>query len=85
MMTDAEKQIMRDSVRGMPLSQAAALPLYDGVRGSVSSGMPSEQYFALVDGAVVDEAPEMQRLKAQRDAAYDQMVDNLRNAHRADR
>jgi len=71
-------------VHGMPLSQAAALPLYDDVRGSVTSGMPAERYFALVDGAVVDETPELQRMKAQRDAAYDQMVADLSNAHRAD-
>lgn len=83
-MTDAEKQTMRDSVHGMPLSQAAALPLYDDVRGAVTSGMPAEQYFALVDGAVVEETPELQKMKAQRDAAYDQMVADLSNAYRTD-
>ncbi|CDZ60463.1 Hypothetical protein NGAL_HAMBI2605_10330 [Neorhizobium galegae bv. orientalis] len=51
MMTDAEKQSMRDSVRGMPLYLAAKLSIYDSVRGTVTSGMPAEQYYALLDGA----------------------------------
>ena len=55
-MTDAEMKAMRDSVRGMPLEQAAALPIFDNVRGSWTSGMPAEQYFAIVNGAIVSKA-----------------------------
>ncbi|TPK42631.1 MULTISPECIES: hypothetical protein [unclassified Mesorhizobium] len=56
MMTDAEKRTMKDSVKGMPLHQAAALPIYDGVRGSIASGRPAEEYYALVDGASCNDA-----------------------------
>lgn len=52
MLSDSEKRNMRDSVRGMPLHRAAALPIYDGVRGTFAAGRPAEQYYALVDGAV---------------------------------
>lgn len=51
-MTDAQRQAMRDSVKEMPLHQAAALPIYDNVRGGVAGGMPAEEWFALQDGAV---------------------------------
>lgn len=54
MMTDAEKQTMRDSVRGMPLAQAAALPIFDDVRGLWTRGMKAEEYFAMTAGAVVN-------------------------------
>lgn len=80
-MTDADRQAMRDTVRGMPLAQAAALPLYDGVRGVVTSGMPAEQYYAILDGASVGE-----RHKAADeiacDQAYAKMVADMANAHR---
>lgn len=51
-MTDAQRQAMRDSVRGMPLHQAAALPIYDNVRGTSHGGMNAAEYHALMDGAV---------------------------------
>lgn len=57
MMSDSARMMTRDHVRGMPLDQAAALPLYDNVRGSVISGMAAERYAALMDGAVVDVQP----------------------------
>ena len=75
-MTDAEQQTMRDSVRGMPLEQAAALPIYDNVRGLFTSGMQAEKYFAIIDGATVEaRTPTADELSAQ--AAYDQMVADL--------
>jgi hypothetical protein len=65
----------------MALDQAAALPIYDDVRGTWTSGMPSEQYFALLNGAVV---PERQQSAdaAKAEAAYDQMVADLNNRWR---
>ena len=51
MMTDAEKRAMRDSVRGMPLWQAAKLPIYDDFRGMTLGSLPAEQYYAICDGA----------------------------------
>ncbi|NEK15702.1 DUF2213 domain-containing protein [Rhizobium leguminosarum] len=83
MMTDAERQIMRDSVRGMPLDQATALPLFDDVRGSITSGMPAEQYFAIGYGAVVGQRQQTAD-EARAEAAYDQMVTDLQNGHRRD-
>jgi len=81
LMTDAEKQTMRDSVRGMPLDQAAALPIYDDVRGLTTSGMPSERYFAILNGAIVPERqPTADEARSQ--AAYDQMVHDLNKHHR---
>ena len=50
------KDNVRDSVRGMPLYQAAALPIYDDVRGSVMSGHPAPDYLAICHGASVDDA-----------------------------
>ncbi|WP_164901890.1 DUF2213 domain-containing protein [Neorhizobium lilium] len=81
MMTDGEKQTMRDSVCGMPLDQAAALPIYDDVRGMVMSGMPAEQYCAIGHGAVVGQR-QMGDAEAKAEAAYDQMVSDLSSAHR---
>lgn len=82
MMTDSERQAMKDSVRGMPLSKAAALPIYDNVRGLVTSGMPAERYFAILDGATVTaEEPSTAQIQAQ--AAYDHMVHRLGDAHRS--
>lgn len=82
-MTDAERQTMKDSVKGMPLDQAAALPLYDGVRGVVTSGMPAERYFAILDGADVG-APKVSDAEAKSMAAYDQMVADLNGSWRRD-
>jgi hypothetical protein len=82
MMTDAERQTMRDSVCGMPLEQAAALPIFDDVRGTVTSGMPAERYFAITYGAVVG-ARQQTADEAKADAAYDQMVKDLNVGHRA--
>lgn len=82
MMTDSERQAMKDSVRGMPLSKAAALPIYDNVRGVVTSGMPAERYFAILDGATVgNEEPSTAQIQAQ--AAYDHSVQRLNDAYRS--
>jgi hypothetical protein len=81
MMTDSEKQTMRDSVRGMPLSQAAALPLYDNVRGLITSSMPAERYYAILDGATADTTQTPDQIRSQ--AAYDHMVQGLNDAHRS--
>lgn len=83
MMTDAERQAMKDSVKGMPLEQAAALPLYDNVRGLMTSGMPAEKYFAILDGASA-ETRTVSDAEARSMAAYDQMVSDLNNAWRKD-
>jgi hypothetical protein len=80
-MTDAERKTMKDSVLGMPLAQAAALPIYDGVRGYIMSGMPAEQYSAICDGA--DTGPrQISDAEAKADAAYDQMVADLNGSWR---
>lgn len=84
LMTDSERQTMKDSVKGMPLDQAAALPLYDGVRGAITSGMPAEKYFAIIDGATLD-APKVTEAEARSMAAYDQMVADLNGSWRRDR
>ena len=84
MMTDAERQTMKDSGKGMPLDQAAALPLYDGVRGVVTSGMPAERYFAILDGADVG-TPKVSDAEAKSMAAYDQMVADLNGSWHRDR
>lgn len=81
MMTDAERQTMRESVKGMALDQAAALPIYNDVRGNWTGGMPSEQYFAIVNGAVVPPR-QISDAEAKADAAYDQMVADLNNRWR---
>jgi len=83
MMTDSQRQAMKDSVRGMPLSRAAALPIYDGVRGCTMSGMPAERYCAIIDGAIVtdEDTNSPEKIKAQ--AAYDHMVRGLNEAHRS--
>ena len=52
MMTDAQRKAMRDSVKGMPLHQAAALPIYDNVRNASAGGMNAAEWYALMDGAV---------------------------------
>jgi hypothetical protein len=83
MMTDAERSAMRDSVHGMPLDQAAALPLYDGVRGTMTSGMPSEQYFAIGDGALVT-SREISDAEAKANDAYAHMVADLNGSWRAE-
>lgn len=83
MMTDAERQTMKDSVKGMPLDQAAALPLYDGVRGLMASGMPAEKYYAIIDGATAD-VPKVTDAEARSMAAYDQMVADLNGSWRKD-
>ncbi|MFN3506215.1 MAG: hypothetical protein ACK4ZU_01980 [Allorhizobium sp.] len=82
MMTDTEIKTMRDSVRGMPVMQAAALPIYDQFRGlRDDNGTPLEQVRALYDGAVYS-APEPSR-EACRAAAYrDQMIADMANAHK---
>lgn len=74
MMTDAEKRTMRDSVKTMSITEAAALPLYDGIRGAVAGGMAAERYYALVDGAQSDPISDAQ---AKASAAYDQMIADL--------
>jgi hypothetical protein len=74
MMKDSERQMMYDKVRGMPLADAAALPIYDNVRGLRVSGMPAEQYYAIVNGAVV--GPSTQTAdQARSEAARDAMIE----------
>lgn len=80
MMTDDEKQAMRASIAGMALDQAAAPPLFDDVRGTFTSGMPTEKYLALTYGAV-PAAPTTDAQKLA--AAYDQMVHEMNNAWQA--
>lgn len=80
-MTDAEQRAMKDSVKGMPLDQAAALPIYDNVRGMMTSGMPAEKYFAILDGATAD-TPKISDEQARCDAAYQQMVSDMGSAWR---
>jgi len=48
-LSSADRQML---VAGKPLHEAAASSLYDSVRGSIVSGMPAEEWFALQDGAV---------------------------------
>ncbi|WP_165909336.1 DUF2213 domain-containing protein [Shinella sp. JR1-6] len=79
-MTDAEKQTMRDSVRGMPLAQAAALPIFDDVRGIWHQGMKAEEYFAITAGAVVDANELTGDAKASNDA-YEKMVADMNTAY----
>ncbi|MCA0339775.1 MAG: DUF2213 domain-containing protein, partial [Proteobacteria bacterium] len=80
-MTDAEKQTMRNSVRGMPLAQASALPIFDDVRGAWHGGMKAEEYFAITAGALVD-APAQAADTSLADQAYREMCDRLSNLHR---
>ncbi|APO67252.1 hypothetical protein IE4872_CH01610 [Rhizobium gallicum] len=75
MMNDAEQRNMRDSVRGMSLDQAAALPIYDNVRGAVMSGMPAEKYCAIIDGAIAG-GQGMTNDQARVEAARDAMIDS---------
>lgn len=51
MMTDAEVRTMRDNVRTMTVTDAAALPIYDNVRGMMAGSLPAPDYYALLDGA----------------------------------
>ena len=82
MMNDAEKRTMRDSVRGMPLSQAKDLPIYDDFKSFWNNGMPANELAALHDGAIVE--PRQQSADEARVEAYrDHMIDSLSNAHRA--
>lgn len=83
MMTDAEQHAMKASVKGMQLDQAAALPIYDNVRGLMASGMPAEKYYAILDGATADR-PQMSDAAAKSQAAYDHMVAGLNGAWRDD-
>lgn len=81
MMTDAEKRTMRDSVRGMPLAQASALPIYDNVRGLRTSGVAAEEYYAILDGAVPGPHV-MSDAEAKAEAARDHMIDSMNNQWR---
>ncbi|OQP86019.1 hypothetical protein BTR14_13125 [Rhizobium rhizosphaerae] len=81
-LTDAEAKTMRDSVRGMPLEEAAALPIYDDVRGRMMSGMPAERYCALLNGALVAKQTQTTE-QAHASVAHDQMVADLVNAYRS--
>jgi hypothetical protein len=80
MMTDAEIRDMKTSVRGMPLSQAKDLPIYNEFKGLFTDGMPANELRALYDGAVADSvrsADEVSRVEAHRD----HMIDMMRNEH----
>lgn len=79
-MTDAEKQTMRDSVRGMPLAQATALPIFDDIRGVWHRGMKAEEYFAITAGAVVD-ANELTGDAKACDEAYRKMCADMNTAY----
>lgn len=80
-LSDAEQRTMRESVHGMPIDQAAALPLYDNVRGTTVSGMPAERYFAIVDGADVT-TREISDAAAKADTAYAEMVSDMNGSWR---
>jgi hypothetical protein len=77
-MTDAEIRDMKSTVQSMPLDQAMALPIYDCVRGMITSGMPAEQYFAILDGATVP-PHQITGAEAKAQAAYDQMTYDMNN------
>ncbi|MFC3315404.1 hypothetical protein ACFOHY_01025 [Rhizobium rosettiformans] len=80
MMTDAEIKSMRDSVRGMSVTQAAALPIFDNVRGLRACGMPAPEYYAMLYGATpASQAPN--REAAQSRSYRDQMIEDMRNAY----
>jgi hypothetical protein len=80
-MTDSQRQSMYDSIRGMPLKDAAALPIFDEVRGLRVSNMDAAEYYAIVNGAVVP-AGVVTGDQAMADAAYDQMVADLNGSWR---
>ncbi|EUB95585.1 hypothetical protein PMI07_002073 [Rhizobium sp. CF080] len=82
MMTDAEKLSMRDSVRGMPLSKAKDLPIYDEFRSFWNGGMPANELQALYDGAIV-EPREMTADEAKAEAYRDHMIEQMSGAYRA--
>jgi hypothetical protein len=70
MMTDSEKQSMRDRVPTMTVDQASALPIYDNLRGKFAGGMPAEKYYALCDGAKPSEmTADQHKVEAARDHA----------------
>lgn len=79
MMTDAEIRMMRDSVRGMPLSKAKELPIYDEFKSLSSDGMPANEMRALYDGAVA-EPREMTRDEAKMEAHRDHMIEGMLSA-----
>lgn len=76
MMNDAEIKSMRDSVRGMLVAKAAALPIYDNVRGLTVSGMPAPEYYAVLDGAVRNPPTEAFIDKAAHQELYERRVSN---------
>uniref|UniRef100_A0A7C1P3X6 Uncharacterized protein n=1 Tax=Agrobacterium albertimagni TaxID=147266 RepID=A0A7C1P3X6_9HYPH len=82
MMTDSEIRTMRDSVRGMPVLKAAALPIYDQFRGILDdNGTPMEQMRALYDGATYTPT-EPTREECRAAAARDHMIEQMRDAHK---
>lgn len=88
MMNDTEIRDMRASVRGMPVSKAAALPIYDEFRNILDdSGQSMARARAFYDGAVYDGPgidPTPENVMALGDAAYayQKMVSDMANAHR---
>lgn len=88
MMTDSEQRAMRDTVRGMPLHQAVALPIYDNVRNGFAGGRNAAEYYAMVDGAVPSVLGSREPSFENIDAAAHQMVaragmiDHISNAWR---
>jgi hypothetical protein len=88
MMTDADIRDMRVSVRGMPVSKAALLPIYDEFRGMIDDGgVPMERMRALCDGAVYDGSgiaatPENAMAIGDAEYAYRKMVADMGGAHR---
>ncbi|MBB3610973.1 hypothetical protein FHX11_003925 [Rhizobium sp. BK602] len=80
-MNDAEITAMRDSVRGMPLSTAKDLPIYDAFKGFWTDGRPANEMRALYDGAVDGVSPGSDQV-SRVEATRDHMIDSMRNEHR---
>lgn len=78
MLTDAEKRTMRDSVRGMPLSDAVKLPIYDDFRVNPQF----LQRCAFLDGAVPD--AQQTDTEARAEAHRDHMIHQQSNAWNGD-
>ena len=84
MMTNDEIRTMRDSVRGMPLADAAKLPIYADFRGMWRGTMPLCDHYALQDGAILTGTPYTAD-RARSDAFHDQMVHDMGRAYLGDR
>lgn len=81
MMTHDEVRAMRDTVRGMPLKDAAALPIYAEFRGLNRGNMPLSEYYALLDGADGAATVQMAADRARVEASRDQMIHDMGSAY----